>query len=597
MEGGAGKGLPGRPEACDMPRGAKEGEGRPRGDPGAPTATPECWHRLPPATPVHYDPALVSGTGIGFVSGSLAGRVFPLGPRVLIGRDPRAEVALSPDEGGVSTRHAQVAVASSGVTITDLQSRGGTFLNGERIAPNEAIPLPWGSVVRFGSSGPVAVLEALLALEEGGSQLVVRREGGNTWRVDGPLFVGRDASCQIHLDPQKDSVASSRHLHLVPAFGRVVATDLGSANGTWLRGKRLAQALLGPGDAATLGQGGPVLRIEREDLAARRKAPTEPRIVVRPETEGPVKRVPVPKPTPAPRLEAPVRLVGVSMPGSSLPGGSSAQRPAPSPQPAARRPEPALPAPKVPSLRHETLRLDVTAPGGVAGRVHLVMKTEVHFGAFAALNDLVLRCFPRELESDNDALDRSESIAPQHGTFVLSGRGVDLVDAGAAPLKLNGRKVEPAGRLPLGELNDIVLGDDVLGLRGRLFAHPRLQAREPVLGMEGMHPVESLVLERKGDGADHLYVMLVRQATIGSADDCAIVVPTAGVGAMHALLFIKDGQCWISQLGADPVAVGDVALSAGMAVPLAPGMKVYVGPAVILVGESSPEDFHPAPGA
>ena len=63
----------------------------------------------------------------------LAGRVLPLSPpEVVIGHSDTADVSL-PDE-FVSRRHALVTVDDSGTaTIRDLNSTGGTFVNGERI--------------------------------------------------------------------------------------------------------------------------------------------------------------------------------------------------------------------------------------------------------------------------------------------------------------------------------------------------------------------------------------------------------------------------------------------------------------------------------
>jgi DNA-binding winged helix-turn-helix (wHTH) protein len=50
----------------------------------------------------------------------------------VIGRNPGVQVRL--DESGVSRRHARLLVAAHGATLEDLQSKNGTFVNGERIA-------------------------------------------------------------------------------------------------------------------------------------------------------------------------------------------------------------------------------------------------------------------------------------------------------------------------------------------------------------------------------------------------------------------------------------------------------------------------------
>ena len=59
-------------------------------------------------------------------------RVIPLVPGSnLIGRDPNSTVQI--DSSSVSRRHAEIAVIDSGLTIEDLRSKNGTFVNGARI--------------------------------------------------------------------------------------------------------------------------------------------------------------------------------------------------------------------------------------------------------------------------------------------------------------------------------------------------------------------------------------------------------------------------------------------------------------------------------
>jgi len=49
----------------------------------------------------------------------------------LIGRDANSTIWI--DSSSVSRRHAEIAVADSGVTIEDLRSKNGTFVNGAKI--------------------------------------------------------------------------------------------------------------------------------------------------------------------------------------------------------------------------------------------------------------------------------------------------------------------------------------------------------------------------------------------------------------------------------------------------------------------------------
>ncbi|MEA2324225.1 MAG: hypothetical protein QOD81_4075 [Solirubrobacteraceae bacterium] len=69
--------------------------------------------------------------------------------------------------------------------------------------------------------------------------------------VGDPLVVGRSSRCGAVLG---DPTVSRRHVELRPvAPDRWVAVDLGSLNGTWLLGRRVARVRVGPGDELRLG--------------------------------------------------------------------------------------------------------------------------------------------------------------------------------------------------------------------------------------------------------------------------------------------------------------------------------------------------------
>ena len=72
-------------------------------------------------------PALVVRSG-----GGRAGEAFErIGERTLIGRSPECDIFL--DDVTVSRRHAEIVVGSDRVTIRDLGSLNGTFVNRRRI--------------------------------------------------------------------------------------------------------------------------------------------------------------------------------------------------------------------------------------------------------------------------------------------------------------------------------------------------------------------------------------------------------------------------------------------------------------------------------
>lgn len=66
------------------------------------------------------------------IEGPEAGRLIPLNGPVELGRDPAAGVALLQDE-LISRRHVRITPESDGARIEDLDSRNGTFVDGDQI--------------------------------------------------------------------------------------------------------------------------------------------------------------------------------------------------------------------------------------------------------------------------------------------------------------------------------------------------------------------------------------------------------------------------------------------------------------------------------
>src|SRR5690349_5288963 len=68
-----------------------------------------------------------------FISGKYQGGEYPIGqPEIIIGRSSDLDMVLVEDM--VSRRHARIAVAEGHITIEDLGSTNGTFVNGEKIS-------------------------------------------------------------------------------------------------------------------------------------------------------------------------------------------------------------------------------------------------------------------------------------------------------------------------------------------------------------------------------------------------------------------------------------------------------------------------------
>ncbi len=101
--------------------------------------------------------------------------------------------------------------------------------------------------------------------------VVVSESGSASFALpaDGTLIVGRGDDAGIRLD---DTAASRKHAQLVVNGGAVTLIDLGSANGTSVRGRKLSpheQVVLGEGDAVELGTTLMVLQIDELSASTR----------------------------------------------------------------------------------------------------------------------------------------------------------------------------------------------------------------------------------------------------------------------------------------------------------------------------------------
>jgi hypothetical protein len=66
----------------------------------------------------------------------------------------------------------------------------------------------------------------------------------------GTITVGRSRGCDVVMT---EPTVSRQHLELRAIDGAWVAVDLGSTNGTWMLGRRVGRARVGPGDELVLG--------------------------------------------------------------------------------------------------------------------------------------------------------------------------------------------------------------------------------------------------------------------------------------------------------------------------------------------------------
>lgn len=92
------------------------------------------------------------------VEGSKKGSVDTFDVPVLtVGRDPSNTLVFDPvKDDRVSTKHAALSEQGGGLIVTDMGSRNGTLVNGQKISG--PTPVPSGGLVQFGENGPMILV-------------------------------------------------------------------------------------------------------------------------------------------------------------------------------------------------------------------------------------------------------------------------------------------------------------------------------------------------------------------------------------------------------------------------------------------------------
>jgi pSer/pThr/pTyr-binding forkhead associated (FHA) protein len=219
-------------------------------------ATPE-----PAAEPA--PPALV----LEVVGADGAARELPLEAPLEVGRDPDAGLVL--DDHLVSRLHVRLTPRDGEVTVEDLGSRNGTFVNGTRVeAPASAGPgdsvLVGGTTLVVGIAPAEAAASASEAPPSEPSaqdvpapeyvvQVIEGWAAGRRFRLTGPLEVGRDTAAEVPL--VDDDRVSPRHARLTPCADGAYVEDLESAEGTFVNDARIDErTLVTPGDRVLVGR-------------------------------------------------------------------------------------------------------------------------------------------------------------------------------------------------------------------------------------------------------------------------------------------------------------------------------------------------------
>ena len=219
---------------------------------------------------------------------------------VTLGRDAGNQIVL--EDESVSRIHARLDCTETGVELSDLGSRNGTFVNGERFSSGPLVPgdevVIGGTSWRFEAAGspppptgllPIvnasqdmetAVQESPLAtiVADLSQPALVLFDGGDTRRIplDGDaLLIGRDDDGQVDV-VVGDPVVSRHHARVEHVKNGFLLVDLESRNGTYVADQRVEKRMLRDGDTIVVGDtrlafkaGHPGLAVGASELADR----------------------------------------------------------------------------------------------------------------------------------------------------------------------------------------------------------------------------------------------------------------------------------------------------------------------------------------
>jgi pSer/pThr/pTyr-binding forkhead associated (FHA) protein len=285
----------------------------------------------------------MAGEQLRVSEGTERGKRLSVATDLLIGRVVPEHDGRLGDDPEISRRHARVSRGADGqLTIEDLGSANGTFVNDERIEVPRTLVV--GDVVKMGQTalqvtpgsaeqsekprpaaqapaaeppGPIAEQAAALVVTAGlapGRRLALRDE----------LLIGRGVSGEGRLSDDAD--LSRRHARLArDARGRVTIEDLGSANGTFVNGRRVrGRQAINVGDSVRVGS--TTLQLTEVGPARSPAAPAPPapaRATPAPAAPAPVRATPRPAPARAtPRPAPPARAADRELLVSQLGLGS-----------------------------------------------------------------------------------------------------------------------------------------------------------------------------------------------------------------------------------------------------------------------------------
>jgi pSer/pThr/pTyr-binding forkhead associated (FHA) protein len=182
-----------------------------------------------------------------------------------IGSAADAQVVLA--QPGVAPLHCEIQVQGENATLSIPDAANPVTVNGR--PASGSIALRAGDLIGIGPvharvvavEKVVATVQRAAAVDDTGAtrvrmavpRFVLRGVSGaafgKTYPVPGPVVIGRQQDCDISVPSEE---ISRRHAQVKPTPDGLMVEDLGSANGTFINGKRVQTGLMRPGEELRL---------------------------------------------------------------------------------------------------------------------------------------------------------------------------------------------------------------------------------------------------------------------------------------------------------------------------------------------------------
>ncbi len=190
-----------------------------------------------------------------------------------IGSDAGCRIVLASPAGGIAPRHCEITLEAGAASVRPLDATAPTVLNGRQIGG--ITPIKDGDLLVFGRVGcsivggarkpapaaPVTPSAKAVAPDDDGRtrvraalpRFMLRGVSGTTFgktfAVTDNAVIGRQPDCDIAVPAEE---ISRQHARLKVTTEGIYVEDMGSANGTFINGKRVQAGLLKPGEELRL---------------------------------------------------------------------------------------------------------------------------------------------------------------------------------------------------------------------------------------------------------------------------------------------------------------------------------------------------------